>query len=100
MSSRLLRLFAAPILFACGCGNSSTVKPLDPKDEQNKRVMSATKALKDPVSLTRQVSAGVLEREGAAAKSAIPDLEEVAKNDKDPKVKQAANKALEKLRAL
>lgn len=96
MNSRLVASFVLLALAVAGCGKKDVYQPREEATKQ--MVETLTKTLKDPVALNRLVACGGLEREYAHAKSAIPDLEQVANNDKDPKVREAAKKALEKIK--
>ena len=64
---------------------------LDPKVQME--------GLKDGDMRIRGLSAFNLGNQGAAAAAAIPELEKLAKDDPEPKVRENALKALEKIRA-
>ena len=99
--SELVRTAAAVLcLTACSFGCEKTVAPppdlsktpwLDPKVQ--------LEGLKDGDARIRGVSAINLGNIGAPAADAMPALEQLAKNDPAPKVREQAAKALEKIRA-
>lgn len=85
-----------------GCGGYQNAPKIDAKVEQNERIKALIKGLKDPSPLARGIAAGRLEQEAIGGnpdvKDAVSALEEVAKNDKDAKIKEAASKALAKIK--
>ena len=94
-------LAALLILVAClcwGCGKSppavtdlSQTPWLDPKAQ--------IKSLKDGNMQIRGIAAHHLGNMGAAAAEAIPELEKLAANDPEPKVRDLSKEAVEKIRA-
>lgn len=98
---RFLRSASAALLLAghlVGCGDApppvtdlSKAPWLDPKVQ--------IEGLKDSDMRIRSLSAINLGNIGAAASDAIPELERLARTDGEPKVRENAAKALEKIRA-
>ena len=88
------------ILTAClcwGCGKSPAVTDLsqtpwlDPKAQ--------IKSLKDGNMQIRGIAAHHLGNMGAGAAEAIPELEKLAENDPEKKVRDLSKEAVEKIRA-
>lgn len=82
-----------------GCGNASDDSGQTGQQQAEqpwKDVDSLIKQLEDPNPLARAMAAMNLGNKGEAAKKAVPALEEL-RNDPDAKVREAAEKALNKL---
>lgn len=84
-----------------GCGQQSSAPRSQPAViDQNQRLTQFIDGLKAEAAMHRALAAIKLGEEGAAAKKALPQLEELAKNDPDPNVKKAASEAVAKLKAI
>ncbi len=89
-------LLAASVLFGCDNGPPQVIDPnktpwLDPQTQ--------IESLKDPNFKIRGLAAFNLGNMGERAVGAVPELERLAKNDPNPKVRENATAALEKIRA-
>ena len=82
-----------------GCGQESS-PPTDPaKAPWLLDPQSQVDSLKDPDFRIRGIAAFNLGNMGALAADAVPDLETIAKDDPDPKVRERASEAVKKIRA-
>jgi hypothetical protein len=89
-------LLAASVFAGCGDAPPQVIDPnktpwLDPKTQ--------IESLKDPNFKIRGLAAFNLGNLGEKATDAIPELERLAQNDPNPKVRENAAEALEKIRA-
>ncbi len=94
-------LACALLVTAIGCGSSKPkVMPIPPPEAEDIKELISQLAKKRKVGMVEDIrlpSAKRLGDAGPAAKDAIPALEKMAA-DKDPKVKEAANEALKRIK--
>jgi hypothetical protein len=96
MFHKLLLLFSMALI---GC-EQATPLPTDPaKAPWLLDPQSQIDSLKDNDLRIRGIAAFNLGNMGASAEKAIPDLEKLAKDDPEPKVRESAKEAIEKIRA-
>jgi HEAT repeat protein len=126
MSAVRLFVVALVAVWACGCGGApqptlaggkpvghwvEQLKSPDPKHRKEAVVklgnvgaadpaafLAVCGALKDADPKVRHEAVLALMKFGETAREAVPLLEDVRKNDRDPQVRQSATQALEKLR--
>jgi hypothetical protein len=95
-----LTAFAWILAVCCpGCGRKSTPLETDPSKTPWLDPQAKIKALKQSDQRIRGLAAAQLGEMGAKAADALPELERLANNDPEPKVRQRAKEAIEKIRA-
>jgi hypothetical protein len=92
-------VFVTVFVALVGCGEAPPT-PTDPaKAPWLLDPQSQIDSLKDPDVRIRGIAAFNLGNMGALAKDAVDDLEKIAKEDPEPKVRAHAQTAIEKIRA-
>jgi hypothetical protein len=96
------RTLSAGALFVltlvCGCGDSPQA-PADLSKAPWLDPLVQIEGLKSSDARIRGASVRNLGHIGAAAADAIPQLEKLAKDDPEPKIRDSASKAVEKIRS-
>ena len=97
----MLRLILGCLLIFLSVGCDKTPSVAEPTPETTPWLFPETqiKQLKASDFKARAVAARSLGKMGARAEAAIPELERLANEDKNPKVREIAAEALEKIRA-
>jgi hypothetical protein len=95
-----MSVFAGVLAAVCclGCGHSAPLET-DPSKTPWLDPQAKINALKQSDQRLRGLAAAQLGEMGAKAAYALPELERVAKEDPEPKVRERANKAIDKIRA-